>query len=102
VRDFVDALERVGTGGTALDPEVVSQLLGASRRRDVVDTLTARERDVLARMAEGLSNAGIASALVVSEGAVEKHIANIFLKLGLPQSEADNRRVLAVLRYLDS
>ncbi|HEY8302827.1 MAG TPA: response regulator transcription factor [Jatrophihabitans sp.] len=101
VREFVEALERVGSGGTALDPEVVSQLLGASRRRDAVDRLTARERDVLARMAEGLSNAGIAAALVVSEGAVEKHIANIFLKLGLPQTETDNRRVLAVLRYLD-
>jgi DNA-binding NarL/FixJ family response regulator len=101
VRDFVDALERVGAGGTALDPEVVSQLLGASRRRDVVESLTARERDVLGRMAEGLSNAGIAAALVVSEGAVEKHIANIFLKFGLPPSESDNRRVLAVLRYLD-
>lgn len=101
VREFVDALERVGTGGTALDPEVVSQLLGASRRREVVDRLTPRERDVLARMAEGLSNSGIAGALIVSEGAVEKHIANIFLKLGLPPSETDNRRVLAVLRYLD-
>ncbi len=101
VREFVDALERVGSGGTALDPEVVSQLLGASRRRDAVDRLTAREREVLARMAEGLSNAGIAAALVVSDGAVEKHIANIFLKLGLPPSETDNRRVLAVLRYLE-
>ena len=101
VREFVDALERVGSGGTALDPEVVSQLLGASRRRDAVDRLTAREREVLARMAEGLSNAGIAAALVISDGAVEKHIANIFLKLGLPPSDTDNRRVLAVLRYLE-
>ena len=101
VREFVEALSRVAAGGTALDPEVVTQLLGASRRRDVLDTLTAREREVLERMAEGLSNAGIAAALVVSDGAVEKHIANIFLKLGLPPSETDNRRVLAVLRYLD-
>ena len=101
VREFVEALSRVAAGGTALDPEVVTQLLGASRRRDALDTLTAREREVLERMAEGLSNAGIAAALVVSDGAVEKHIANIFLKLGLPPSETDNRRVLAVLRYLD-
>jgi len=101
VREFVEALQRVGTGGTALDPEVVSALLGASRRRDVLDTLTAREREVLERMAEGLSNTGIAAALAVSEGAVEKHIANIFVKLGLPPSENGNRRVLAVLRYLN-
>jgi DNA-binding NarL/FixJ family response regulator len=101
VREFVEALQRVADGGTALDPEVVSQLLGASRRREAVQTLTPREREVLQRMAEGLSNAGIAAALVVSDGAVEKHIANIFTKLDLPQSETDNRRVLAVLRYLD-
>jgi DNA-binding NarL/FixJ family response regulator len=101
VREFVEALQRVADGGTALDPDVVSQLLGASRRRDVLSTLTPREREVLQRMAEGLSNTGIAAALVVSEGAVEKHIANIFTKLDLPQSETDNRRVLAVLRYLD-
>jgi DNA-binding NarL/FixJ family response regulator len=101
VREFVEALQRVADGGTALDPEVVSQLLGASRRREALSTLTPRERDVLQRMAEGLSNTGIAAALVVSEGAVEKHIANIFTKLDLPQSETDNRRVLAVLRYLD-
>jgi DNA-binding NarL/FixJ family response regulator len=102
VREFVEALQRVADGGTALDPEVISQLLGASRRRDVLSTLTPRERDVLQRMAEGLSNSGIAAALVVSDGAVEKHIANIFTKLDLPQTETDNRRVLAVLRYLES
>lgn len=101
VREFVSALERVAGGGTALDPEVVSQLLGASRRRDTIATLTPREREVLERMAEGMSNAGIGAALVISDGAVEKHIANIFLKLDLPPSETDNRRVLAVLRYLD-
>jgi DNA-binding NarL/FixJ family response regulator len=102
VREFMEALVRVGSGGTALDPEVVSQLLGASRRRDVVQELTPRERDVLERMAQGLSNAGIAAALVVTDGAVEKHVANIFAKFGLPPSESDNRRVLAVLRYLGS
>jgi len=99
VREFVDALTRVAAGGTALDPEVVAQLLGRSRR-DGLAELTPREREVLERMAEGLSNAGIAAALVVSERAVEKHVANIFLKLDLPPSETDNRRVLAVLRYL--
>jgi DNA-binding NarL/FixJ family response regulator len=100
VAEFVDALTRVGTGGTALDPEVVSQLLRASRHTDGLAALTRREREVLALMAEGRSNAGIAAALVVSGGVVEKHVASIFGKLGLPQSEGDNRRVLAVLRYL--
>ena len=102
VAEFTDALERVAAGGTALDPEVVGQLLRASRRADGLTALTARERHVLALMAEGRSNAGIADALVVTGGTVEKHVASIFDKLGLPQDEADNRRVLAVLRYLDS
>jgi DNA-binding NarL/FixJ family response regulator len=102
VREFVDALTRVANGGTALDPEVVAQLLGASRRTDVLEGLTPRERDVLEKMAEGRSNSGIAAALVVSDRAVEKHVANIFMKLGLPPSEGENRRVLAVLRYLES
>jgi DNA-binding NarL/FixJ family response regulator len=101
VREFMDALTRVAAGGTALDPEVVGQLLGASRREGL-SALTPRERDVLERMAEGLSNAGIAAALVISERAVEKHVANIFMKLGLPPSENENRRVLAVLRYLQT
>ena len=100
VSEFADALNRVAGGGTALDPEVVSQLVRASRHADGLATLTPRERDVLALMAEGRSNAGIAAALVVSAGVVEKHVASIFAKLGLPQSGADNRRVLAVLRYL--
>jgi DNA-binding NarL/FixJ family response regulator len=100
IAEFVDALTRVGTGGTALDPEVVRQLLRASRHIDGLAALTRREREVLALMAEGRSNAGIATALVVSGGVVEKHVASIFGKLGLPQSEGDNRRVLAVLRYL--
>jgi DNA-binding NarL/FixJ family response regulator len=102
VAEFADALERVGSGGTALDPEVVSQLLGASRRSAGLAALTPRELDVLSLMAEGRSNAGIAGGLVVSGGAVEKHVASIFAKLGLPPSEGDNRRVLAVLRYLGS
>src|ERR1700733_14770976 len=102
VSDFVEALERVAVGGTALDPEVVTQLLGATRRVDSLSVLTAREREVLGLMAEGRSNGAIAHALVVSEGAVEKHVANIFAKLDLPVSEKDHRRVLAVLRFLES
>jgi DNA-binding NarL/FixJ family response regulator len=102
VDEFVDALSRVAAGGTALDPEVVTQLLGASRRNDVLATLTPRERDVLALMAEGRSNAAIAGILVVSDRSVEKHVGNIFSKLGLAASDADHRRVLAVLRYLES
>jgi DNA-binding NarL/FixJ family response regulator len=102
VAEFVDALSRVAAGGTVLDPEVVTQLLGASRHASSLATLTARERDVLAQMAEGRSNSGIADRLVVSERAVEKHVGNIFSKLGLAASEADHRRVLAVLAYLES
>ena len=102
VSDFVEALERVAIGGTALDPEVVTQLLGATRRTDTLSALTPREREVLELMAEGRSNAAIAHAMVVSEGAVEKHVANIFAKLNLPVSEKDHRRVLAVLRFLES
>ena len=100
VAEFTEALSRVAAGGTALDPEVVTQLVGASRRARELDALTERERAVLASMAEGRSNAGIAQALVVSQGTVEKHVASIFAKLGLPSSEDDNRRVLAVLRSL--
>jgi DNA-binding NarL/FixJ family response regulator len=102
VAEFADALTRVAAGGTALDPEVVSQLVRVSRHAQGVAALTPRERDVLSLMAEGRSNAGIADSLVVSSGVVEKHVASIFGKLGLPPSEADNRRVLAVLRYLGS
>ena len=102
VGEFVEALSRVAAGGTALDPEVVTQLLGASRRAGGLASLTAREGDVLALMAEGRSNGAIAGTLVISERAVEKHVANIFSKLGLTPSDADHRRVLAVLRYLGS
>jgi DNA-binding NarL/FixJ family response regulator len=99
VPEFLDALRRVAGGGTALDPEVVAQLL-LRRRSDPLDRLTRREREVLALIAEGRSNAGIAEALTVSEGAVGKHINNIFAKLGLPNADGDHRRVLAVLRFL--
>jgi len=102
VSDFVEALVRVASGGTALDPEVITQLLGASRRLDSLSGLSPREREVLSLMAEGRSNAAIATTLVVSEGAVEKHVANIFTKLDLPVSQSNHRRVLAVLRFLGS
>ncbi len=101
VAEFVDAVRRVAAGGTALDPEVVSQLLVRSRRAEPLARLTPRETDVMRLMAEGRSNAGIATELVVSEGAVEKHVTSIFTKLGLPAAEQENRRVLAVLRWLD-
>ncbi|MFD3378332.1 MULTISPECIES: response regulator [unclassified Streptomyces] len=102
IGEFVDALERVAAGGTALDPEVVAQLFGASRRASALDALTAREREVLALMAEGRTNHAVATSFGVSERAVEKHIANIFTKLGLLPSDTGNRRVLAVLRYLET
>jgi DNA-binding NarL/FixJ family response regulator len=102
VAEFIEAVRRVGAGGTALDPEVVAQLLARSRRRDPLETLTEREREVLSLMAEGRSNGAIASELVVSDGAVEKHVRNIFTKLDLPPDASDHRRVLAVLRYLES
>jgi DNA-binding NarL/FixJ family response regulator len=101
VRAFVDAVERVANGGTALDPDVVTQLLARTRRADPLAALTPREREVLQLMAEGRSNTAIAKALVVSEGAVEKHTSSIFSKLGLAPTDAGHRRVLAVLRYLE-
>ncbi|HEV8567604.1 MAG TPA: response regulator transcription factor [Actinoplanes sp.] len=99
VAHFVDAVRRVADGGTVMDPEVVSQLLA---RREPLAVLTAREREVLGQMAEGRSNAAIAAKLYVTEKAVSKHINNIFMKLGLPPSDDDNRRVLAVLAYLNA
>jgi len=102
VGDFVDAVGRVADGGTALDPEVVAQLLTRRRHTDPLATLTPREREVLALMAEGRSNASIAEALVVTVGAVEKHVANILAKLDLAPSDEHHRRVLAVLAYLRS
>jgi DNA-binding NarL/FixJ family response regulator len=98
VSQFVDAVRRVAAGGTVMDPEVVGRLLDRSRPLEV---LTVREREVLGQMAEGRSNAAIAGRLFVSEKAISKHISNIFSKLGLPPSDDDNRRVLAVLAYLD-
>ncbi|MEW2488596.1 response regulator transcription factor [Streptomyces sp. NPDC048411] len=99
VEEFVASVRRVAAGGTALDPQVVAQLL-VRRRSDPLDRLTPREREVLALMAEGRSNTGIAEALVVSDSAVAKHINNILAKLDLPAADADHRRVLAVLRFL--
>jgi DNA-binding NarL/FixJ family response regulator len=102
VNDFADAVQRVGAGGSALDPEVVSLLMGRSRDDDPLEELTPREREVLGLMAEGRSNAAIAEQLVVTERAVEKHVTSIFGKLGLTASGEDHRRVLAVLRFLDA
>ena len=97
---FLDAVRRVSEGGSALDPEVVSQLMGRKRRDDPLDELTPREREVLGLMAEGRSNQAIAEALVVTERAVEKHVTSIFSKLDLVSTPEDHRRVLAVLAYL--
>jgi DNA-binding NarL/FixJ family response regulator len=102
VAQFVEMVDRVGNGGTAIDPEVVAQILARTRRRDPLDELTPREREVLVLMAEGRSNGAIAAQLVVTERAVEKHVRSIFMKLGLPRVETDHRRVLAVLRYLEA
>lgn len=102
VSEFLDAVRRVGAGGTVLDPEVVAQLLARSHRQSPIAALSPREREVLALMAEGRSNGAIARTLVVSDGAVEKHVSNIFTKLDLPPASDDHRRVLAVLRWLDS
>jgi DNA-binding NarL/FixJ family response regulator len=100
VTEFIDAIDRIAAGGTAFDPEVVGGLLNASRHTTALAALTSREQDVLALMAEGRSNSAIAAHLVVTERAVEKHISNIFTKLGLPPSDSDHRRVRAVLAYL--
>jgi len=102
VSDFIEAVRRVARGGTALDPEVVAQVMARRRRADVLTPLTPRERDVLALMAEGRSNAAIAERLQIGDGAVEKHVTHIFSKLGLEPDESDHRRVLAVLAFLRS
>jgi DNA-binding NarL/FixJ family response regulator len=102
VSDFLEAIARVAQGGTVLDPEVVRQLLGLSRRADSLATLTPREREVLSLVAQGRSNVAIADTLVISPGVVEKHVASIFAKLGLAPSDNDNRRVIAAIKYLES
>jgi DNA-binding NarL/FixJ family response regulator len=100
IEEFASAVRRVAQGGSALDPAVVSQLVGRRRRDDPLAELTVREREVLELMAEGRSNTGIAERMVVTERAVEKHVTSIFQKLGLPQAQEDHRRVLAVLTFL--
>jgi DNA-binding NarL/FixJ family response regulator len=102
VSDFVDALTRVAQGGTVLDPEVIRHLLGAGRRASDLAALTPREREVLSLIAQGRSNAAVAGTLFISPKVVEKHVANIFDKLGLAPSDSDNRRVIAAIRYLES
>jgi DNA-binding NarL/FixJ family response regulator len=100
VEEFTESLRRVAAGGSAIDPEVVSQILHRSRQVDTLERLTPREREVLESMAQGLSNNGIATKLVISDGAVEKHISNVFTKLDLEPVDTAHRRVLAVLTYL--
>jgi DNA-binding NarL/FixJ family response regulator len=102
IGEFIDALNRVASGGTALDPEVVRQLMGSQRGSNGLDRLTSREREVLALMAAGHSNSALARQLSVTERAVEKHVSSIFAKLELPPSQAHHRRVLAVVTYLNS
>jgi DNA-binding NarL/FixJ family response regulator len=102
VADFVDALERIVRGGSVVDPALVRELVAQRRRNDPLAELTPREREVLALMAEGLSNQGIAHRLWVTEGAVEKHVRSILAKLNLPRTEDDHRRVLAVVTFLDA
>jgi DNA-binding NarL/FixJ family response regulator len=100
VTEFVEAVRKIAAGGTVIDPEVIGQLLGRRHRGDRLEALTPRESEVLGLMAQGRSNAAIARDLVVTEGAVEKHISNIFLKLDLPPAEDSHRRVMAVLAFL--
>ena len=100
IKDFIEAVERVGAGGSAIDPTIVSALISKQRRRDPLDRLTPREREVLALMAEGRSNQGIADRFVITLRAVEKYVSSIFSKLDLPASGSDSKRVLAVLLYL--
>ena len=102
VEEFLGVVSDVGEGGTWLDPEVVQQIFVRSRRRRTLETLTPREREVLSLMAQGRSNQAIADALFVSAGSVEKHISSLLTKLDLPPVDGENRRVMAVLRYLES
>ena len=102
VTEFLATVERITAGASVVDPSLVQELVRARRRRDPLDSLSPREREVLALMAEGASNAGIAQRIFVSEGTVEKHVRSILMKLDLPESDTDHRRVLAVLRFLES
>jgi serine/threonine-protein kinase PknK len=100
--DFIDAVERIARGGSVVDPALVQELVAARRREDPLSDLTPREREVLALMAEGRSNSGIAHRLYITEGAVEKHVRSILMKLRLPTTEDDHRRVLAVVTFLEA
>jgi DNA-binding NarL/FixJ family response regulator len=102
VAEFIETVERITAGASVVDPSLVQELVRARRRRDPLDVLSPREREVLALMAEGASNAGIARRIFVTEGTVEKHVRSILTKLDLPESDAEHRRVLAVLRFLDA
>jgi serine/threonine-protein kinase PknK len=102
VAEFIDTVRRIAAGASLVDPSLVQDLISARRRRDPLDALSPRERDVLALMAEGASNAGIAARIFVSEGTVEKHVRSILTKLDLPESATDHRRVLAVLKFLEA
>jgi serine/threonine-protein kinase PknK len=102
VAEFIETVERIAAGASVVDPSLVQELVKARRRRDPLDVLSPRELEVLALMAEGASNAGIARQIFVSEGTVEKHVRSILTKLDLPESETDHRRVLAILRYLEA
>jgi DNA-binding NarL/FixJ family response regulator len=102
VAEFIDTLVRIAKGGSVVDPALVQELVGARRRDDPLDVLSVREREVLGLMAEGRSNAGIARQLWVTEGTVEKHVRSILAKLSLPEADADHRRVLAVIKFLEA
>ncbi len=102
VAEFIETVQRITAGGSVVDPSLVQELVRARRRRDPLDVLSPRERDVLALMAEGASNAGIARRIFVTEGTVEKHVRSILTKLNLPESATEHRRVLAVLRFLEA
>jgi DNA-binding NarL/FixJ family response regulator len=102
VTEFIDTVERITAGAAVVDPALVRELVAARRRHDPLDDLSPREREVLALMAEGASNSGIASQIFVSEGTVEKHVRSILGKLDLPESETDHRRVLAVIKFLEA
>jgi serine/threonine-protein kinase PknK len=102
VAEFIETVERIAAGASVVDPSLVSELIRARRRRDPLDALSPREHEVLALMAQGASNAGIARQIFVTEGTVEKHVRSILTKLDLPESDTEHRRVLAVLRFLEA